>query len=140
MAYSVMVERTIALPRAKVFACLMDFGGILKLLPDSLESCTLEGNGIGAVRTIVLKGTPGTVVERLDGAYDGHYFSYSILGECPLPLTAYHAVVMLEDAADGGTFVRYASNWLAKGAPEAEVVGMLTGLYNGIVDAIAKAG
>jgi hypothetical protein len=135
-----MVERTIALPRAKVFATLMDFGGIIKLLPDAIESCVLKGEGIGALRTIVLKGAPGTVVERLDGAYDGHYFSYSIVAECPLPLDHYHAVVMLEDATDGGCFIRYGSNWVAKGAPEADVVAMLTGLYNGIVDAIVKAG
>ena len=46
MAYSVLVERTLAAPRAKVFAALMDFGGINKLLPDAIESCTLEGQGI----------------------------------------------------------------------------------------------
>ena len=140
MAYSVMVERTIAIPRGKVFAHLMDFGGIKSLLPDMLETCEVTGSGVGAVRTITLKGAPGTVVERLDGAYDGHYFSYSIIAECPLPMDHYHAVVMLEDAADGGCFIRYGSNWVAKGAPEAEVVGMLTGLYNTIVDAIVKAG
>ncbi len=140
MAYSVMVERTVAMPRAKVFAYLMDFGGIKKLLPDMLGTCSTTGEGVGCVRTLTLNGAPGTVVERLDGAYDGHYFSYSIIGECPLPLEHYHAVVMLEDAADGGCFIRYGSNWTAKGAPEAEVVAMLTGLYNTIVDAIVKAG
>ena len=140
MAYSVLVERTVPVARSKVFAALMDFGGIGKLLPDAIESCNLEGNGIGALRHIVLKGTPGKVVERLESAYDGHVFSYSIVGDCPLPLTAYHAVVTLEDAAGGGCYIAYGSNWVAKGAPEAEVQGLLTGLYGAIIDAIAKAG
>ena len=50
------------------------------------------------IRHIVLKGQPGKVVERLEAAYDGHLFSYSIVAECPLPLDNYHAVVTLEDA------------------------------------------
>lgn len=138
MAYSVLVERTIAKPRAKVFEALMDFGGIGKLLPDAIESCTLEGNGIGSCRHIVLKGQPGKVVERLEAAYDGHLFSYSIVAECPLPLDNYHAVVTLEDAPNGGCYVAWGSNWVAKGAPEADVKGMLSGLYNAIIDAMAK--
>mgnify|MGYP006274983789 FL=1 len=140
MGYGVMVERTVAVSRARVFAQLMDFGGIKKLLPDMLETCTLEGSGIGSLRHITLNGAPGKVVERLEASYDGHFFSYSIVGECPLPLEAYHAVVMLEDAADGGCFVRYGSNWVPKGASKEEVVTMLTGLYNTIIDAIVKAG
>ena len=138
MAYSVLVERTVAVPRSKVYAALVDFGGINKILPDAIESCTLEGSGIGACRHIVLKGQPGKVVERLEAAYDGHLFSYSIVAESPLPLGHYHAVVQLEDAPNGGTYIAYGSNWVAKGAPEADVKAMLTGLYNAIIDAIAK--
>jgi uncharacterized protein YndB with AHSA1/START domain len=138
MAYSVLVERTVAAPRSKVYAALVDFGGINKLLPDAIESCKLEGSGIGANRHIVLKGQPGKVVERLEAAYDGHLFSYSIVAESPLPLEHYHAVVQLEDAPNGGTYIAYGSNWVAKGAPEAEVKAMLTGLYNAIIDALAK--
>ncbi len=138
MAYSVLVERTVAVPRSKVYAALVDFGGIQKLLPDGIESCTLEGSGIGALRHIVLKGQPGKVVERLESAYDGHLFSYSIVAESPLPLDHYHAVVQLEDAPNGGTHIAYGSNWVAKGAPEADVKAMLTGLYNAIIDAIVK--
>ena len=103
MAYGVLVERTIPVARSKVFACLMDFGGIGKLLPDAIETCTLTGSGIGALRTIKLKGTPGTVVERLECAYEQQVFSYSIVAECPLPVDHYHAVVTLSDAAVGGT-------------------------------------
>lgn len=138
MAYSVLVERTIAKPRATVFAALMDFGGLDKYLPDAIESISLEGSGIGCRRHIVLKGQPGKVVERLEAAYDGHLYSYSIVAESPLPLDHYHAVVQLEDAPNGGTYIAYGSNWVATGAPEADVKALLAGLYNAIIDGIAK--
>ena len=138
MAYSVMVERTIAAPRAKVFAALMDFGGIDKLLPDAIESCTVEGSGIGSCRHIVLKGQPGKVVERLEAAYDERLFSYSIVDESPLPLDHYHAVVVLKDAPNGGCTVAWGSNWVAKGASNDEVKGLLSGLYTALIDALAK--
>ena len=138
MAYAVLVERTIPVARSKVFASLMDFGGVSKLLPDAVETCKLSGSGIGATRTITLKGTPGTVVERLECAYEQQVFSYSIVAECPLPLDHYHAVVTLADAPGGGTKIAWGSNWVAKGAPEAEVKTMLTGLYGSLIDALAK--
>ncbi len=140
MAYSVLVERTVALPRAKVFAALMDFGGLGKFLPEVIESIRLEGSGIGACRHITLKGQPGTVVERLEAGYDGHLFSYSIVAESPLPMEHYHAVVRLEDAANGGTYIAYGSNWVAKGAPAADVAALLGGFYGSIIDGIVKAG
>lgn len=140
MPYSVLVEKTIPVSRAKVFAALTDFGGIAKLVPDLIESIKLQGSGVGALRTITLKGTPGTVVERLESAFDGRLFSYSIVAECPLPFEHYHAVVELADAPNGGCQVKYGSNWVAKGASLDEVKGLLTGLYSTIIDNIAKAG
>lgn len=138
MPYSVSVDHTIPVARSKVFAALMDFGGIGKLLPDAIESCTLTGEGVGAVRTIKLKGAPGEVVERLDTAYEGQVFAYSIIAPSPLPLDHYVAVVTLSDAAGGGCRVVWGSNWVAKGAPEAEVRTMLTGLYDNLIGALAK--
>ncbi len=138
MGYSVVVDKTIPVARSKVFAALMDFGGVGKLLGDAVESCTLTGSGVGAVRTIKLKDAPGEVVERLEAAYEQAVFSYSIVAPCPLPLEYYHAVVTLSDAAGGGCRVVWGSNWVAKGAPDAEVKTMLTGLYGNLIDALAK--
>jgi len=139
MGYNVVVDKTIPVARSKVFAALMDFGGVGKLLGDAVESCTSTGSGVGALRTIKLKGTPGEVVERLDCAYEQSVFSYSIVAPCPLPLEYYHAVVTLSDAAGGGCRVVWGSNWTAKGAPEAEVKTMLSGLYDNLINMIAKA-
>jgi hypothetical protein len=140
MPYSVVVDRTVPLSRERFFAHLADFGAIAKLLPDGIESFTIEGEGVGAVRRVKLRGTPGTIVERMECAFDQRVFSYSVIEEAPLPIEAYHAVVMLDDAPDGGCRVVYASNWRPKGASVEEVRVMLTGLYNTIIDAVVKAG
>ncbi len=138
MGYGALVDKTVPAARSKVFAALVDFGGVSKLLPDGIESCTLQGSGVGSVRTIKLKGAPGEVVERLECAYEQSVFSYSIIAPSPLPLDHYHAVVTLSDAANGGCRIVWGSNWVANGAPEAEVKKMLEDLYNGLIAALAK--
>ncbi|MGH2900833.1 MAG: SRPBCC family protein, partial [Solirubrobacteraceae bacterium] len=117
-----------------------DFGAIDKLMGAAVESCTLEGKGIGAVRHVRAAGVPGILSERLDTAYDGRLFSYSLVGECALPLEDYVAVVTLADAPNGGCAISWGSNWVAKGAPADDVRKMLTGLYEGIIDALVRVG
>lgn len=138
MAYDALVERNIAKPRAKIFAALCDFGGVKKILPDAIKSCELAGEGVGSVRTIVLA-DGGRVTERLEIAHDNTVFAYSILENNAMPLEHYCAVVTLADTANGGTSVSYGSNWTPKGASEEELRASLEGLYNAILDGIAKS-
>lgn len=46
--------------------------------------------------------------------------SYTLTLNPVLPVESYHAVVELHDAANSACTVRWGSNWIAKGAPEAE--------------------
>ena len=139
MAYNVQVKKNLALPRAKVFAALTDFGGVAKILPGALKSCELVGSGIGSVRHIEL-GDGGKVSERLELAHDNSVFAYSIVANNALPVENYFAVVTLADDGKGGTDAVWSSNWTAKGAPESDIVPMLEGLYTALLDGIAKAG
>ena len=77
--------------------------------------------------------------ERLEALVDGRLLSYSIINETPLPLERYHAVVELDDAPGGGCRVRWGSNWIAKGVPDAQVREMLVGLYGRLIDGISGA-
>lgn len=140
MAYAALTERTVKMSRQKIYAHLMDFGGLKKLLPDDVESVSLQGQGVGAVRTVQLVGVEGKVQERLDGAIDGLVMSYSIINDTKLPLDRYHAVVELADAPGGGCKIRWGSNWIARGAPETEVKGLLEGLYGKLIDGMVKLG
>lgn len=139
MAYTVLVEKTIPVARARVYAALVDdFGGLTKVLPDDVESCTVQGSGIGALRKVKLKGAEGLLEERLDAAFDGRLMSYTLTVNPVLPLEKYHAVVELYDAPNGACRVRWGSNWVAKGAPEAQVKPMIEGLYNKLIDNLGK--
>ena len=140
MAYCALLERTVSVPRARVFARLVDFGGVAKLAPDEVESAELSGDGIGSVRTVRVKGVPGPIQERLEAVIDGRLVSYSIVNEAPLPFERYHAVVELADAPNGGCSIRWGSNWIAKGASDEEVRQLVTGLYGRLIDGIVKLG
>ena len=139
MPYNVEVKKNVALSRAKIFAALTDFGGVAKILPEAVKTCTLVGSGVGSVRNIVLA-DGGTVSERLEMAHNQSVFAYSITANTALPVENYFACVTLADGANGSTDVVWASNWTAKGATEAEIKPMLEGLYTALLDGIAKAG
>jgi hypothetical protein len=134
--YKVLVERTLDMPRKKVFDILMQFGGLEKILPDMIGSIKLTGSGLGALREVKLK-NGGTVVERLDVGYDNRVFGYTITANDAMPFHNYTAIVTLEDAGNK-TLARWGSNWEAKGAPEAEIKTMLTGLYGSLLDGLHK--
>jgi hypothetical protein len=136
MAYGALVERTVPMSRAEFFSRLADFGGIKKFMPE-IESVETRGEGVGSVRTVTIKNIPGGMIERLEALVDGRLLSYSIINETPLPMEHYHAVVELEDAPGGGTRVRWASNWVAKGVDDATVRDMLVGLYERLIAGIA---
>ena len=100
----------------------------------------MTGPGKPLMRTVRIKGLPGPVIERLDVACDERVFAYSIINETALPLERYIAVVELADAPGGGCHVRWGSNWIAKGQPEASVCKMLTQLYTTLIDGITRIG
>ncbi|NNL85198.1 MAG: SRPBCC family protein [Myxococcales bacterium] len=139
MGYSALLERTVNKPRSEVFGALNDFGGIGRLVPQICKNVDLAGKGIGAKRTIELNpdsGLEGVVVERVEVAYDERVFSYSIIGENPLPVKDYTAVVELEDAGSGQCRVRYGSNWVPDGMDAGELKTMFETLYGQILDGI----
>jgi hypothetical protein len=80
----------------------------------------------------------GELKERLEAVVDQRLLSYSIINDTALPFDHYHSVVEVEDAPGGGCKVRWGSNWIAKGAPEAEVRKMVIDLYNRIIDGILR--
>ncbi len=134
--YKVLVEKVLDMPRKKVFDILVQFGGLEKILPDMIESLELTGSGLGALRTVKIKGG-GTVIERLDAAFDQRLFAYTITFNDIMPFENYCAVVTLEDAGDK-TLARWGSNWDAKGSSEEEIKGMLTTLYGTLLDGLHK--
>ena len=94
---SVQVQAQFDASIDQLWQLLADFGGLDKWLdPAAVESCESDGNDVGAVRTIVLAEGGGVVRERLDVLEpNAHRFSYSIIGESPIPVDHYSSTVKL---------------------------------------------
>lgn len=135
---SASINATIDAPVDRVWAVMSDFGGVVG---DLIERCDMEGEGVGAVRTLTLRGSGAIIKERLD-ARDAaaHTYSYAIVndGECPLPVRNYSATVRLSDAGGGKTRVDWSGKFEPSGKPEAEVVSLVENIYKGGVQRTRK--
>jgi len=136
---SASVTETVAASAQDVWAILSDFGGIEP--NEMIASCTVEGEGVGALRTIGLNGG-GEILERLESHDDGaRVFSYAIVKECPLPVQNYLSTVKVSDSGAGACSVDWSSTFDAVGAPEADVIKLIEGVYKvGIQRARDKLG
>ena len=88
---SVNVQEEVAAPAKKVWDLISDFGGIQKFAdPRFIAKCECNGDTPGSVRTITLADGE-KIQERLE-TFEGeaHRFSYSILGECSIPVSYTH--------------------------------------------------
>lgn len=125
---SVNVTETVTAAADDVWRVMSDFGGIEP--NEMIAGCTMEGEGVGAVRTIALNGG-GEIIERLEAQDDGaRTFTYAIINDSPLPVKNYVSTVKISgDSA--ATTVDWSSTFEAAGAPEADVIKLIEGVYQG---------
>jgi len=134
---TVTVSEDINAKASAVWAALSDFGGIKVGGP--VTSVSVEGKGVGMVRTIGLGG--GKVVERLD-RHDAKamVFAYSITNaDCPLPVSQYSATVQITEKGAGRCNVTWTGKFEPKGASEAEASKVVEGIYKGGIAGARKA-
>lgn len=131
----VVVRRRIGAPAEQVWDLLSDFGG-LRRYNERIASCTVEGDGVGAVRTIGMGG--GLVIrERLE-AHDpqARHYAYSLVGDTPLPFENYRSDVRVEPAGADASVVDWRGRFDAADEPAA--VKIVTGVYTGGLAALGK--
>jgi hypothetical protein len=124
---NVTVVESIAANANEVFKILGDFGRIK--VGGAITAFELEGEGVGAVRTITTGG--GQVIERLD-EYDSEklVFGYSILNEDnPLPVSNYSAQVEITADSETACTVNWSGTFEPKGADEAAASKVVHGIY-----------
>ena len=133
----VKVREQVAASAATVWELIRDFGDLLKWAA-GIESCEVDGAGIGAVRTLGIPGG-GSVVERLEAFDDqARSFSYSMLEPIVLPLKNYRATVQIsEDGADRCT-IDWSSSFEPVGAAEEQTLKMVRDIYTGSIASIKK--
>ncbi len=127
---NVKITETFSAAAENVWDLLRDFGGIRRWNPNGIESVTVEGEGIGSVRTI---GIPGGIQlqERLE-AYDeeARSFSYSFYGKLVVPLENYYATMTVFEDGDRGCRVEWHSTFDHPALEEDAAKQLVEGIYN----------
>lgn len=132
----VEVRESIDAPAARVWEMVGDFGGLARI--GLVPSCTLEGEGVGAVRTLDMGGS--VVRERLEAHDDtGRTLTYSMVETGPLPVGNYRSTIrVLEDGPQ-----RCILDWSGEfdpleGATE-QAEQTVRGIYTGGIQGLRKA-
>src|SRR5262245_44434888 len=134
----VKVSESLAAPAAKVWGLLGDFGGIAKWGGSMLESCKVEGSGVGAVRTIGIAGG-ASIQERLE-AYDdvGRALTYAIIGKSPIPIRNYLSTCRVVATGPNDCRVDWEGRFEPDGVPEEQAQAMVRGIYTGAIAGVRK--
>jgi len=132
----VCMKTTIKAPADDVWKTIRDFNGAGKYIA-AITSSTMKGSGVGAVRTVTLEGGV-QVLERLEDLDDeARTLTYSIV-RAPLPIENYVATMTLRDLGAGRCELEWSSTFDPKGAPEAEGVQIVEGVYAMGFDGLKK--
>jgi hypothetical protein len=133
---SVKVNDRIQASADRVWDLLRDFGGIQRF-SSAIESVSVQGEGIGAVRTLTLPGGL-TLQERLEALDDAsRSLSYAIVGSHPLPFDDYLSTIRLSEDGDGCQ-IEWSSSFAPRGGAEAQAAGMVEGIYRSGIAGIKK--
>jgi len=131
---SVKVNEAVAASADAVWALLRDFGGIQRF-SSGIESCTVEGAGVGAVRTITMPGGV-QIQERLEAFDDSaRSLSYAIVAG-PIPVTNYLSSIHVSEDGEGCT-IAWGSDFESS-LPADQARGMIEGIYTGSIAGIKK--
>ena len=126
---------TISAPVDKVWAIVRDFGN---LAWGGISVLTLEGSGVGAVRTFSAVGV--TIRERLETLDElGHSLSYSIVEPSSIPWTGHLARIALSPQLDGGTHVEWSGRFEPRGLSEEQVGAIVRGIFENGVRQLKRA-
>ncbi len=133
----VKVSEEVGASAEAVWKLLRDFGGIQKWAA-GIESCSVDGEGIGAVRTLGVAGG-ASLQERLEAFDDQRRtFSYSIIGASPLPVTDYLSKVEVTQTGPDSSRVDWSASFEPKGISEEQAQQIVRGIYTGGIDGLKK--
>ena len=132
---TVHVTREMDAPASAVWATVRDFSGITKFLP-MLELVGQADNTIVSIRT--LKQGDAIFRERLEALDDAARIQRYSIVEAPVPFQDYLGELAVRDLGNNRCAVSWSSTFVVVGAPEADVVGMINGLYNAGIDQLVK--
>ena len=127
---------TIDAPAATVWARIRDFGALKDWHPAVADSPASQGNTVGSVRLVQLKGG-GALTETLESYDDAQMkYSYRLKDGSPLPVTNYTSTIRVTDSGGKaqvewrGAFYRgYPNNDPPPDQNDEAAVRAITGVY-----------
>jgi carbon monoxide dehydrogenase subunit G len=134
----VLVTEDVEASADRVWELVRGFGDILKWSGGAIESIEVEGEGIGAVRTLGIAGG-AQLQEKLEAHDDAaRSFSYSFTGKVLLPLQDYYATLTVVESGESSR-VEWGSTFEPDGVSEEQARGMVEGIYQNGIAGIKKA-
>ncbi len=120
----------------EVWKILADFGGLASWMP-GVDSCEVEGEGVGAVRNVSLGGA--VVKERLEALDEqARSLSYCIF-EGPIPLLNHLSTIVVTEEGNGTCSVSWSAAFeTPEGVPEEAIEAALGGAYGGALNALKE--
>lgn len=125
---SIVVERTLEAPTAKVWELVKDFGNV-GWIPGAGDGVKLEGSGVGMTR--VMQSPEGGEIRETLVALDeaGQSATYTIGEGIPFPVSSYRATMTVTD--DGGQGrIAWSCEFEPKGAPAEDAGKAIEGMYD----------
>ncbi|UCF91608.1 MAG: SRPBCC family protein [Desulfobacterales bacterium] len=133
----VAMKTTIYASADEVWKTVSDFNGLPKFVAAIVKS-TMEGSGVGAIRTLSLKDGGPPVIEKLEHMDpQARILKYSIV-ESPLPLEKYLATVEVRELDPKRCEVKWSSTFEPKGVPEAAAQKIVQGVYTAGFEGLKK--
>jgi len=133
---NVSVKTTINAGADQVWRTVSDFNGLGKFVA-AVASSSVNGTGIGAERTLILK-DGGRIVEKLEKLdNDTRTLHYSIVSS-PLPVKNYVSKISIHKLGSNQCEITWSSTFYAEGAPEKEAEKVIEGIYAMGFDGLKK--
>jgi hypothetical protein len=118
----VACQTTIHVPADVVWQVIGDFGAACQYLVGVVD-CTVEGEGVGAQRTLT-SADGSTIVERLEALDEiAHQLSYALLTDTPFRNCL--TTMLVHDLGQGQAEVEWSATFEADGLPADEARDML---------------
>lgn len=99
---------SVKLGENEVWNKLIAFGGTEKFVPDLIEKVKVEGEGVGCIRTIYLKGG-GEIIERLTVIDEPKKQMKFIILSTPMPVFNYEGTFTISSVSSDECFVIFES-------------------------------
>ncbi len=135
----IQIEEELPAGADAAWKLVREFGAIADYAP-GIESCEVEGDGVGALRTLKMGGA--VIVERLESLDDAaRRFSYSIT-DGPMPVENYLATVSISEAGADRSRIEWTTTFDAPGMPDEQaqaLAGGMEGAYRGMIGGMQKA-